>query len=161
MLAARFAPGRRLFDIGIGDGTVVIVAARCGFHVTATDVAPSALGRARRLADLAAAPSIVLVLDDITAPRLDASYDIAVDRGLLHSLSRDQRAAYAAAITTLVSGGGTLLVVAHAPGVELGTQPLADDDLVALLPAFALVRTQPTTLAGAPAQLFELDRRAG
>ncbi|HMG53389.1 MAG TPA: hypothetical protein VK601_07900, partial [Kofleriaceae bacterium] len=104
---------------------------------------------------------IVLVLDDITAPRLDASYDIAVDRGLLHSLSRDQRAAYAAAITTLVSGGGTLLVVAHAPGVELGIQPLAGDDLVVLFPVFVFVRTQSTMLAGAPAQLFELDRRAG
>ena len=73
--------------------------------------------------------------------------------------ARDRWAGYAAAVTALVAPGGALLIVAHAPGAELGTQPIAADDLAALLPGFELVRTTPTPLAGASAQLFELTRR--
>ena len=165
-IAARSAPGRRLLDLGTGDGVVAIAAARLGYAVTAIDVAPSALGQARdRAGELAR--SIVFVLDDVTAPGLDrgpagvagrfgSRFDVAVDRGLLHVLARDRRAAYAAAVTALIAPGGTLLVVAHQPGAELGTVAVPADELAALLPGFAVVRATPTTLAGAPAQLFEL-----
>ena len=163
-IAARHAPGHRLLDLGTGDGVVAIAAARRGFRVTATDVAPSALGVARDRADRAGARQIMFVLDDITAPRIDPpgdrGYDVAVDRGLLHSLPRDRRAAYAAGVTGLVAPGGALLVVAHEPGAALGTQPVTAAELGALFPAFALARAVPTTLAGAAAQLFELERRA-
>lgn len=171
-IAARYAPGRRLLDLGTGDGLVAIAAADRGFRVTAIDVAPSALGRARERADHAGARSIVFVLDDITAPRLggapqggpgglsDGGYDVAVDRGLLHSLPRGRWGDYATGVTGLIAAGGTLLVVAHQPGTALGTQPITADELCALLPAFELVRSVSTTLAGAAAQLFELARRA-
>jgi SAM-dependent methyltransferase/3-polyprenyl-4-hydroxybenzoate decarboxylase len=168
VIAARHAPGRRLLDLGTGDGVVAIAAAQRGFRVTATDVAPSALGLARERADHAEARAIVFVLDDITAPRLGSGlggcpgggYDVAVDRGLLHSLPRDRWPAYATGVTGLVSPGGTLLVVAHEPGTLLGTTPVTADELCALLPEFVLVRAVPTMLAGAAAQLFELARRA-
>jgi len=153
------APGRRLVDLGTGDGLVAVAAAQRGFAVTAVDVAPSALGRARERADAAGARSIVFVLDDAAAPRLGGAFDVAVDRGLLHGLPLAKRSGYAAAITALVTLCGTLLVVAHQPGVELGTQPVTADELRALLPAFDLVRAMPTTVAGAAAQLFELVRR--
>jgi len=163
-IAARYAPGRRLLDLGTGDGVVAIAAAQCGFRVTAIDVAPGALGRARDRADHAGARSIVFVLDDITAPRLDGGpergFDVAVDRGLLHCLPRDRWPAYATGATGLVAPGGTLLVVAHQPGTQLGTTPVTADELRALLPTYELVRTTPTTLAGAAAQLFDLERRA-
>jgi SAM-dependent methyltransferase/3-polyprenyl-4-hydroxybenzoate decarboxylase len=158
-IAARHAPGRRLLDLGTGDGVVAIAAAQRGFRVTATDIAPSALGLARDRADRAGAREILFVLDDITAPRLDGDHDVVVDRGLLHCLPRDRRDAYAAGVTRLVSPGGALLVVAHQPGAALGTLPVTADELCALLPAFALTGAVPTTLAGAAAQLFELERR--
>jgi SAM-dependent methyltransferase/3-polyprenyl-4-hydroxybenzoate decarboxylase len=164
-IAAHHAPGRRLLDLGTGDGVVAIAAAQRGFRVTASDVAPSALGHARARADQAGARAIVFVLDDITAPRLEGGteggYDIAVDRGLLHGLPRDRWPAYAAGVAALVAPGGTLLVVVHEPGAELGTQPLTAGELAALLPAFALVRSTPTTLAASAARLFELVRRVG
>ncbi|HEY0992995.1 MAG TPA: flavoprotein, partial [Kofleriaceae bacterium] len=158
-IAARRGPDRRLLDLGTGDGVVAITAAHHGFRVTALDVAPTALGRARDRADRAAARSIVFVLDDITAPRLEGTYDVAVDRGLLHALPRAHWPAYAAAVTRLVSPGGTLLLIAHAPGSDLGTHPLAPRDLSTLLPAFRLACTVPTTLGNALAHLFELERR--
>jgi 3-polyprenyl-4-hydroxybenzoate decarboxylase len=158
-IAARSGAARRLLDIGTGDGVVAVAAAACGFRVTALDVAPSALARARERAEAAAARSIVFVLDDITASALDDQYDVAVDRGLLHLLPRERWAAYAASVTRLVAAGGALLLVTHAPGAARGTTPVTPDELAALVPAFVLVQTTPTTLAGAPAQLFELERR--
>lgn len=160
-LAARAAPGRRLLDLGTGDGVAAVAAAQLGYRVTAIDIAPSALGRARDRADAAGARSILFVLDDVTAPRLDGQppFDVAVDRGLLHGLPVASRAAYAAAVAALVAAGGTLLVAAHQPGAELGTHPVSSGDLRALLPSFELARATPMTLAGAPAQLFELTRR--
>jgi SAM-dependent methyltransferase len=159
-IAARHAPAGRLLDLGTGDGAVAIAAAQRGFHVTAIDVAPSALARARDRADRAGARSIVFVLDDIAAPRLDGSYGIAVDRGLLHALPRERWAGYASAVTRLIAPRGTLIVIAHDAGTDLGTFPLAATDLEALLPAFALVRALATTLGDARAQQFELERRA-
>jgi 3-polyprenyl-4-hydroxybenzoate decarboxylase/SAM-dependent methyltransferase len=160
-IAARHAPGRRLLDVGTGDGLVAIAAAHAGFRVTAIDVAPSALGRACERADRAGARSIVFVLDDITAPRLDGAHDIAVDRGLLHALPHERRRAYATGVTRLISPRGTLIVVAHEAGSGLGTLPIAAADLGALLPAFELVRTSRTTLGNVPAEQFELERRTG
>ena len=161
-LAAQTTPAvfaRRLIDLGTGDGLVAVAAAQRGFEVTAVDIAPSALGRARERAEAAGARSIVFVLDDAAAPRLAGAFDVAVDRGLLHCLPLARRAGYAAAVTARVAPGGTLLIVAHPPGADLGTWPIGADELVALLPAFALVRTVPIALAGAAAQLFELARR--
>jgi SAM-dependent methyltransferase len=158
-IAAQQAPGRRLLDIGAGDGVVAVAAALCGFHVTALDIAPTALGRARERADRAQARAIVFVLDDIAAPRIDDRFDIAVDRGVLHGLPGARWAAYAASVTRLVAPGGTLLLVAHAPGAELATRAVTPADLGSLLPSFSLVHAASTTLAGAAAQLFELRRR--
>jgi 2-polyprenyl-3-methyl-5-hydroxy-6-metoxy-1,4-benzoquinol methylase len=160
-LAARAAPGRRLLDIGTGDGAVAVAAAQLGYRVTALDGAPSALGSARERADAAGARAIAFVLDDITAPRLASAlgggYDLAVDRGVLHGLPRTQWSAYAAGVTGLVSPGGALVIVAHEPPAA-GTHAVDPDELRALLPAFSLVRTVPTTLAGAAARLFDLVR---
>jgi phosphopantothenoylcysteine decarboxylase/phosphopantothenate--cysteine ligase len=157
-IAARPASGRRLLDLGTGDGVVAIAAARAGFHVTATDIAPSALGAARSRADRAGVRAIVLVLDDATAPRIEGPFDVAIDRGLLHVLPVDRRSAYAAGVAPLIAPGGSLIVVAHAPGAERGTQAVTADELRALFPGFELVRTMTTALSGAAAQLFELQR---
>jgi SAM-dependent methyltransferase len=147
----------RLLDLGTGDGTVAIVAARRGLRVTASDVAPTALARAR---ERAGSLPILFVLDDVTDTRLDARYDTAVDRGLLHCLPPAHRTAYARSVTQLVAPGGRLVVAAHRPGGERGTAGLHDTDVRALLPAFDLVAVTPLAFAGADAALYELERRA-
>jgi hypothetical protein len=70
----------------------------------------------------------------------------------------DRRSAYAAGVAPLIAPGGSLIVVAHAPGAERGTQAVTADELRALFPGFELVRTMTTALSGAAAQLFELQR---
>jgi hypothetical protein len=78
---------------------------------------------------------------------VDAAIDILRTRGAAKAAKRGAEREASAGL------------VAHAPGAELGTQPIAVDELAQLLPDFELVRTTPTTLAGAAAQLFELTRR--
>jgi hypothetical protein len=146
----------RLVDLGTGGGTIAIAAARRGFQVTATDIAPTALARAR---DRAGELPILFVLDDVAAPRLAGPFDVAVDCGVLHCLPRTRWPAYAAAVTALIRPGGALLLVAHQPGGELGTTAVTADELGALLPDFTLLRAIPTTFARSAAQLFELERR--
>jgi len=156
-LDARAAlPGKRLLDLGTGAGLVAIAAARRGFRVTATDIAPTALGRAR---ERAGELPILFVLDDVTASRLDGRFDVAVDVGLLHCLPREQWPAYAAAVTELTAPGGSLLLVAHQPGGERATTPITSDEVRALLPGFDLVSAAPSTLSRGEARLFELSRR--
>ena len=145
-----------LVDLGTGTGTVAIEAARRGYRVTATELAATALARARtRAGEL----PILFVLDDITAPRLAGPFDVAVDRGLLHGLPRARWPAYAAAVTALLAPTGTLLLIAHQPGGERGTIAIGPGELAAILPAFDLVSSAPTALSGGAAQLFELRRR--
>lgn len=154
-LDTRSEPGKRLLDLGTGAGTVAIAAARRGFRVTATDIAPTALGRAR---DRAGELPILFVLDDVTTSRIAGPFDVAVDCGLLHCLPRDRWAAYATSVSDLIAPGGSLLLVAHEPGGPLATHALTSDDVTALLPRFQLIATAPSTLAKAPARLFELQR---
>jgi SAM-dependent methyltransferase len=155
-LDARAGEHKRLLDLGTGAGLVAIAAAQRGFHVTATDIAPSALGKAR---ERAGELPILFVLDDVTSSRLAGPFDVAVDCGLLHCLPRESWPAYAAAVTQLIAPHGSLLLVAHQPGAELATTPVTPDDLAALLPEFRMVSSSPSMLSHGEARLFELERR--
>jgi SAM-dependent methyltransferase len=157
LAAALDARRGSLLDIGTGAGTIAIEAARRGYRVTATDIAPTALARARdRAGDL----PILFVLDDITRPALSQTFDVAVDCGVLHCLPQSKWPAYAEAITARVAPGGALLLVAHKPGAEYATTPLAETDVRSLLPAFTLTNASATSLARRDATLFELTRSA-
>ncbi len=151
-LAPKDDTQRRLLDLGTGTGTVAIEAARRGYRVTATDIAPTALARAR---ERAGELPILFALDDIGAPHLEGTFDVVVDRGLLHCLPPSERATYATAVTARTAPGGTLLLVAH-HGPGLATHPIDEPELRALLPGFELVTVTPTSLSGGDARLFEL-----
>ena len=153
-LDAHAQSGKRLVDLGTGAGLVAIEAARRGYRVTACDIAPTALGRARdRAGDL----PILFVLDDVTSSRLDGAFDVVVDVGLLHCLARERWRAYADAVTARTARGGALLLVAHQTA-EQATHPVSADDLRQLLPAYELTAVTPYTLANGDARLFELRR---
>jgi SAM-dependent methyltransferase len=153
-LAAHAKPAARLLDLGTGTGAVAIAAAALGYRVTATEVSATALARARTAAGEL---PILFALDDVTATHLDHTYDVICDRGVLHCLPPAHRAGYAATVTARCALTGTLLVVAHQTA-ELATHPISEATLRALLPAFTLVSSTPTTLSNGEARLFELRR---
>lgn len=137
-----------LLDVGTGLGTTAIAAADRGFSVVATDVSPRALALAR---ERAGARPIVWLQDDVLDTRLGGAFDVVIDRGVLHVLSRARHADYAASMRRLVGPGGTLILKCHAPGddVDHGTTKLTSDDIVALLgDAFELTHAEDSVLSG-------------
>jgi 3-polyprenyl-4-hydroxybenzoate decarboxylase len=132
--------GGRLLDLGTGVGTAAIAAADRGFTVVATDIAPHALDVA---AARAGARPIVFVRDDVLATGLRGSFDVVLDRGLLHVLARESHAAYAARVAALVRPGGHLVLKCHAASepVDRGTWRFTREDVTRLFSAaFECVR---------------------
>jgi SAM-dependent methyltransferase len=110
----RFASERpiSLLDAGTGDGIFAIAAARAhpSWRITAADVSPSALERARgRAADLDVA--IEFVEHDLTQPLDSARFDCVVALECLSEIE-DDSAAIRAFSTSLRPGG---LLVLHVP----------------------------------------------
>ena len=136
-----------LLDVGTGTGTAAIEAARRGYAVVATDVAPAAIRIARvRAADAA----ITFLVDDITATRLAGPLNVVLNRGCLHVLDDAGRRAYAAAMEKLVAPGGALVVKVHAASepVNRGTHRFESDELVALFAGFSAERVDAATFSG-------------
>ncbi len=153
---------RRLLDLGCGDGTAAIEAARRGFQVVALDLAASALAQARHRAG---ALPITWIQDDATQPRLWGAFDVLLDRGLLHVLPIERRSAYAAALARLAAPGASLLIKTHAPaeGATHRTAPPTPEALAALLGgAFDVASVVDSTFPGpaaAPRALLTTLRR--
>lgn len=163
-LAAHATPPGVLVDVGTGTGAFAMHAARAGYTVVATDVAPTALARARaRAGDL----PIAWLVDDITDSRLAGGVAVAIDRGVLHFLPDLAAPRWAHTMARLVVPGGLLLAKLDAPEAPAHrrTQRYTAARLTALLaPAFELVATHAQGFAGrhgtTPATLFVLRRRS-
>lgn len=111
--ATDLAPGRAL-DVGCGEGGDAIWLARQGWQVTAADVSPVALERAREAARAAG------VADAITFEHSDGRSDWAppADAYDLVTVSfvqfpRAELAAFHRKLAAAVAPGGTLLITAH------------------------------------------------
>ncbi|PRQ09079.1 flavoprotein [Enhygromyxa salina] len=161
------SPGTSVLDIGTGLGVAAIAAARLGCRVVATDIADTALLRARdRAGDSTGDTGIVWLRDDIADTRLYGTFDLLIDRGCLHLLSPEQLQPYAKAVARLTAPGGALLVKTHAlsEGRSRGTTPWDRGMIEDLLgAAFTLETDEGSTLPGpavtTAARLFVLRRR--
>ena len=111
----RFAGERpiTLLDAGTGDGIFAIAAARAhpNWRITAADVSPSALERARRRAADLEVTTIEFVEQDLTQPLDSAQFDCVVALECLSEIE-DDSAAIRAFSTSLRPGG---LLVLHVP----------------------------------------------
>jgi SAM-dependent methyltransferase len=111
-------PGRTVLDIGCGTGDLAIALARRGHDVTAIDISPMAIDRARAKAERAGL-SVTFEVQDATAMSLAAApFDAVFDSGLLHSLHRRSSAevdAYLALLPGLAAPGAPVFVLAVSP----------------------------------------------
>jgi SAM-dependent methyltransferase len=84
-------PGRAL-ELGCGTGANAVWLARQGFDVTALDLSPAAVERARRRADEAGARVRFLAADVLNPPpELAGPFDFFFDRGCYHVVLRTRR----------------------------------------------------------------------
>jgi len=111
--AGELAPGRAL-DVGCGEGGDAIWLARRGWQVTASDVSPVALERARTAAEAAG------VAEAITWEHADGRSDWAPPAGAYDLVTasflqfpRAELVAFHRKLAAAVAPGGTLLVTAH------------------------------------------------
>jgi cyclopropane fatty-acyl-phospholipid synthase-like methyltransferase len=112
--------GGRFLDLGTGPGTQAIAMAGRGFHVTASDLSPTAVAKASARAARERA-EIHFVADDILATQLHGPFDLVLDRGCFHVFSAERRAAYVATVARLVAPGGHLFLKTFSvnqPGTE-------------------------------------------
>ncbi|MBR2941927.1 MAG: helix-turn-helix domain-containing protein [Clostridia bacterium] len=81
----------RVLDIGCGEGKDAVFLARCGYDVTAFDIAQAGIDKARRLADKAGV-YIDAFTADVCDYRLARTYDILHCSGVLHYIPPHLRA---------------------------------------------------------------------
>ena len=108
---AAIAPGQRVLDAATGDGNVAIEAARRGAVVTACDLSPGQLARARARAG---AEEIVWATGDVEAlPDEDSSYDAVLSAYGAALAPRPRRTARE--LLRVLRPGGLLVLAAPGP----------------------------------------------
>ncbi|MBM4069905.1 MAG: class I SAM-dependent methyltransferase [Planctomycetes bacterium] len=134
----------RALELGCGTGASAVWLDQQGFDVTALDLSPSAIDRARQRADEAGVCVNFLVADVLKPPTdLVGPFDFFFDRGCYHVVRRDDVAAYLATLRRLTRPGTLGLVLTgnarerHEPGPPV----VAEEQLRAELGAlFDIIR---------------------
>jgi SAM-dependent methyltransferase/3-polyprenyl-4-hydroxybenzoate decarboxylase len=148
-----------VLEVGTGLGTIAIACARMAHRVIATDISASALERCPKT------DGVVWLQDDITATRLHARFDVAIDRGCLHLLGPSDARRWVAAMARLVVPGGAIVLKTFDDAGAAGRAANGYDAarLATLLgDAFTIAAERASTMPGpdgAPsARLFVLRR---
>ena len=110
-------PGRAL-DVGCGTGRDAVYLAKRGWQVTAVDLVPRALEKARQRAGGEGVEVRWITGDagDLGALGLEPGYTLLFDLGCLHGLPDPARAREVAALTELAAPQATLVLLAMRRG---------------------------------------------
>ncbi|MFK4299005.1 SAM-dependent methyltransferase [Arthrobacter sp. GAS37] len=106
-------PGRAL-DVGCGHGGDALWLAGQGWHVTAVDVSPTAVGRTAARAHEAGLSGLVsTIITDLDQETPEGAFDL-VTASYFHTPIQIDRAAAIRRVANLVSPSGLLVIVDHA-----------------------------------------------
>jgi SAM-dependent methyltransferase len=100
----------RFLDLGTGPATQGIELAKLGFDVTATDISPTAVDKARERAEREGVHVEYLVDDILETGLPSAAFDYIYDRGVFHTLEPEERDGFARTIRRIIKEGGTYFV---------------------------------------------------
>ena len=108
-------PAGRAIDLGCGTGTNVLYLAERGWEVTGVDFVGRAIAAAKR--KLGSHPATLLAADvtNLAALALPGPYDLALDMGCFHSLTRTGHVRYARGLERWMKPGGLFLLYAWQP----------------------------------------------
>ncbi len=105
-------PPARILDLGTGPATQAIALAKRGYEVAGTDIAGSAIGKAKHAADREKV-RVDFRVDDILASKLpDELVDAILDRGMFHTLPPGSRPTYVGTIHRILRPRGFLFLKA-------------------------------------------------
>jgi SAM-dependent methyltransferase len=152
--AERRPPYGPALDLGCGSGIWAVTLARRGWRVTAVDLVPKALRRARKRARRAGV-ELRLTRGDVTklgASAVGSGFAFLLDFGLFHDeLTDEQRAAMGREVTAVAAPGATLLMMAWGPRRR---GPLwrgaSRHDIEAAYPGWTVIDEQGFDVSGAP-----------
>lgn len=165
-IASQGTPGLRILDLGTGPATQAIALATLGHSIVATDIAPSAIEKARKAAKRAGV-RVDFRVDDILDSRLENGLaDLVVDRGVFHVLPPQARPRYVHEVHRILRPEGRLLLKTFSdkePG-DYGPYRLSPGELrSAFLDAFDVESVEDSVFQGpkgnAPKALFAVFRR--
>ena len=146
--------GLTALDVGCGAGAEAVYLATRGFRVIGVDSSSAALERARERAEAAGVDVEWCRGNAFDLPLADASTDLVLDRGCLHTIDREDRPGYAAEIARVLAPGGRyLLRGARDDDEEQGLIGIGGAEVDRLFPAPRFSR--------GPVRRIELDARAG
>ena len=104
--------GGRILDLGTGPATQAIALAKRGYDVVATDIAPSAIRKAKHAAQRERV-RIDFRVDNILDSKLEgALVDAIVDRGVFHTMPPEARPRYVVTVRRILRPKGVLILKA-------------------------------------------------
>jgi SAM-dependent methyltransferase len=107
-------PNRRFLEFGCGSGCLSLELSKTGFDVTAVDISPVAVARAKQRFENSGASAKVFVADvaeDDALADLAGRFDYALDSLLLHNLVGRARASFFTTAYRALLPGGKLLIM--------------------------------------------------
>ena len=111
------APGSAI-DIGCGTGTNLLYLAQHNWKVTGIDYAPLAIQAARRKLKRYSATLLVADVTKLYDLNLPGPYDLGLDMGCFHSLSRLDREQYVKGLEKWIKRAGVYMAYAFQPSIE-------------------------------------------
>lgn len=155
----------RALDIGTGPGTQAVGLAAIGFHVTATDISPTAIEKARARAEDQSI-HVNWLADDILDTAVTGEFDLIFDRGCFHVLDPELRDRYVTVVNGLLKPGAYLLLKTFStkqPGAQ-GPHRFAPADIKKhFADALEIVSIREAVFQGThdtpPAALFAVMRK--
>ena len=122
-------PGNAI-DIGCGSGTNLLYLAQQGWKVTGIDFAPLAILKAER--KLKNFPTTLLAANvtNLNELELPGPYDLGLDMGCFHGLSKPERSAYMKGLEKWIKPGGVMLLYAFQPSNESDARGISREEVI-------------------------------
>ena len=112
-----------VLDIGCGTGEHALFFAEEGYEVWGVDSAPLAIGKAKEKAAARGLKVQFLVLNALELTRLNRKFDTAIDSGLFHTLSDEDRPVFVNNLATVLSPSGKYFMLCFSEMEPAGYGP--------------------------------------
>jgi 2-polyprenyl-3-methyl-5-hydroxy-6-metoxy-1,4-benzoquinol methylase len=128
---SQHSPGRAL-DIGCGTGTNAITLAKHGWEVTGIDFVRRAIRSANAKAQQSGVKPDFRVGDVTQLDDLPGPFDLILDIGCFHSLSRPAKNVYVSNLVNLLAREGSFLIYGFIQELDQGGTGINQQDMIAL-----------------------------